>query len=654
MGRADCRIASSLATRERPPAPAGDGRCTCRKSKICKEGKAWFNSNDSKAGFRTTGKGCCVTTDADRQDPKGKIADGNQQHLGGAKPDADRHEPLDAKPDADKEYPNREIAEADRQELLDAKPDADRQELLGAKPDADPQELLGEKPDADKEYPNREITDGNEPPVGGEIAEADRQEPLGEKPDADQPEPAGVQLDAEQRDFLAKLDAKWRDPIGAKPDADRQEPLGKEPDADRQEPTREITDGNEFPVGGEIADANRQEPLGKEPDADKEDPNREITDTDRQEPLGAKPDAGQQYSFGAIEAGNEPHVGGEIADADRQEPLGEKPDAGQQYSFCAIEAGNEQHVGGEIADANRQEPLGEKPDAGRQYSFGARPDEEKQDPAVEPLPAIEPLPAVEPPPTVEPPKRKANLLFLIIAIGAGVGILLGIAIAAITWNEAKPTPPPGPIVAQEPSLPHETKDLGTVTSNTVGLQGHLITKWDDKLEYSLVIEPNDPAHLAGFALAVSDPPRPLSIVVELKNFAGFVLCRQNIVLKYDAGKAAALAAARAKNLAGKSHGSNISSDQDNQAAGLDQLEAQEAERERGKDIFRNQTGPNGQIESIRSQGEIPCPAIAYGSVAYWSFTPNFPAVDEQDELLKRRANATSPSSKTPAARKGAK
>src|ERR1017187_8071126 len=135
MGRADCRIASSLATRERPPAPAGDGRCTCRKSKICKEGKAWFNSNDSKAGFRTTGKGCCVTTDADRQDPKGKIA------------------------------------EADRQELRGAKPDADRQELLGAKPDADPQELLGEKPDADKEYPNREITDGNEPPVGGEIAD---------------------------------------------------------------------------------------------------------------------------------------------------------------------------------------------------------------------------------------------------------------------------------------------------------------------------------------------------------------------------------------------------------------------------------------------------------------------------------------------------
>ena len=538
-------------------------------------------------------------TDADRQYPKDKIADGNQQHLG------------------------------------------------------------GEKPDADRQYPFGAITDGNEQHLGDEKPDADLQEPLGAKPDADQHEPASVQLDAEQQDFLAKLDAKWRDPIGAMAGADRQEPFGaitagneqhlgdEITDADRQEPNGEIADADrQYPFGakpdadqhepasvqldaeqqdflakldakwrdpiGAMADADLREPLDKKPDADKEDPKDKIADADRQEPLGEKPDADQQ------------HLGDEITDADRQ------------YSFGAIADGYEQLLGVDITDADRQEPLGEKPDA------------EKQNPVVEPSPAVEPRP------TVEPPKPKVGPILLIAAIGTGVGILLGIAIAAITWHEAKTTPPPEPNVAREPSLPHETKDLGTVASNTVGLQGHLITKWDDKLEYSLVIEPNDPAHLAGFALAVSDPPRPLSIVVELKNFAGFVLCRQNIVLKYDAGKAAALAAARAKNLAGKSHGSNISSDRDNQAADLDQLEAQEAERERGKDIFRNQTGPNGQIESIRSQGEIPCPAIAYGSVAYWSFTPNFPAVDEQDALLKRRANATSPSSKTPAARKGAK
>ena len=490
-------------------------------------------------------------TDADRQYPKDKIADGNQQHLG------------------------------------------------------------GEKPDADRQYPFGAITDGNEQHLGDEKPDADLQEPLGAKPDADQHEPASVQLDAEQQDFLAKLDAKWRDPIGAMAGADRQEPFGA------------ITAGNEQHLGDEITDADRQEPNGEIADADRQYPFGAKPDADQHEPASVQLDAEQQDFLAKLDAKWRDPIGA-MADADLREPLDKKPDA------------DKEDPKDKIADADRQEPLGEKPDA------------EKQNPVVEPSPAVEPRP------TVEPPKPKVGPILLIAAIGTGVGILLGIAIAAITWHEAKTTPPPEPNVAREPSLPHETKDLGTVASNTVGLQGHLITKWDDKLEYSLVIEPNDPAHLAGFALAVSDPPRPLSIVVELKNFAGFVLCRQNIVLKYDAGKAAALAAARAKNLAGKSHGSNISSDRDNQAADLDQLEAQEAERERGKDIFRNQTGPNGQIESIRSQGEIPCPAIAYGSVAYWSFTPNFPAVDEQDALLKRRANATSPSSKTPAARKGAK
>src|SRR5271157_5918552 len=413
-------------------------------------------------------------TDADRQDPKDKIADGNQQHLGG------------------------EITGANRQEPLGEKPDADQQHLGGEITDADQQEPAGEKPDADQQH------------LGGEIT------------DADQQEPASVQSDAEQRDFLAKLDAKWLDPIGA------------------------------------MADAVRHEPIGKKPDADKE------------EPIGAKPDA------------------------DQQEPIGAKPDADQQEQV------------------------------------------------VEFLRAI------------EPPKPKAGPILLIAAIVVGVGILFGIAIAFITWREAKPTPPPGPIVAKQQSLPRETRDLGSVVSSSVGLQGHLITKWDNKLEYSLVIEPNNPARIAEFALAVSNPPRPLSINVELKNFAGNVLCRQNIVLKYDARKAAAFAAARAQSPAAKSHGRKVISEQDNQPIDFDKLDAQEAERERGKDIFQNQTGPNGQIESIRSQGEIPCPAIAYGSVAHWSFTSNFPDVDEQNELLQRRANAPTPSSQTPATGKGAK
>jgi hypothetical protein len=386
-------------------------------------------------------------------------------------------------------------------------------------------------------------------------------------------------------------------------------------DADRQDPK------------DKIADANRQEPLDEKPDAD------------QQEPAGVQLDEEQRGFLAKLDAKWQDPLGAK-PDADQHEPIYEKPDA-DQHEPAGVQLDEEQRDRLAKLDAKWQDPLGAKPDADQQEPLGGKPDADQQEPLIEFLPAI------------EPPKPKANPIFLIAAIGGGVGILFGIAIAFITWHEAKPTPPPGPIVAQQPSLPHVTRDLGSVVSSPVGLQGHLITKWDDKLEYSLVIEPNDPARIAGFALAVSDPPRPLSINVELKNFAGYVLCRQDIVLKYDARKAAALAAARAQSLAGKRHGRKVSGEQENQAVDFDKLDAQEAERERGKDIFRNQTGPDGQIESILSQGKIPCPAIAYGSVAYWSFTSNFPAVDEQDELLQRRANDTSPSSKTLAARKEA-
>jgi hypothetical protein len=482
------------------------------------------------------------------------------------------------------------------------------------------------------------MTDANRQDPKDKKADANQHEPIGERPDADQQEPAGAQLDEEQRDFLAKPDAKWQGPHGEKPDADQQEPAGvqsdeeqrdflakpdakwqgphgEKPDADQQEPAEVQSDEEQRDFLAKL-DARWQDSLGAKPDADRDEPIDEKPDADQEEPAGMQLDEEQRDFLAKL-------------DAKWQDPLGAKPDADRQEPV-GMQLNEEQRDFLSKLDADRQEPISAKPDA------------DQQEHVVEFLRAI------------EPPKPKAGPIFLIAAIVVGVGILCGIAIAFITWHEAKSTPTPGSIVALQQSLPRETRDLGSVVSRSVGLQGHLITKWDDKLEYNLVIEPSDPARIAGFTHAVSDPPRPLSIVVELKNFAGNVLCRQDIVLKYDARKAAALAAARAQSLAGKRQGRKATGEQDNQAADFDKLDAQEADRERGKDIFQNQTGPDGQIESIRSQGEIPCPVIAYGSVAYWSFTSNFPAVDEQDELLQRRANVPPPSSNAPAAGKGAK
>jgi hypothetical protein len=218
-----------------------------------------------------------------------------------------------------------------------------------------------------------------------------------------------------------------------------------------------------------------------------------------------------------------------------------------------------------------------------------------------------------------------------VVIGIIAGILFGGVVAAITWHQTKATPPPELAAPPGPSLSQEPRDLASVDSSTVGLSGHLTTKWDGNLNYNFVITPDDPARKAQFALMISDPPRPLSMSLELKNSYGFILCSREIVLKYDAGKAAAGAAPHAP----------APSDAD------------EVAREKDKDVFQNQTGPDGKIVSISSQGKIPCPAEAYANFAYWSFTPEFPDIAEQDQL-QEKADTPHPASPRRAFRKRAK
>ena len=112
--------------------------------------------------------------------------------------------------------------------------------------------------------------------------------------------------------------------------------------------------------------------------------------------------------------------------------------------------------------------------------------------------------------------------------------------------------------------------------------------------------------------------------IELKNSYGFILCSREAVLKYDAAKASA-----DWKLQGNTSAQSV---------------VNEAAREKDKDVFQNQTGADGKLASIRAQGEIPCPAEAYTNVAYWSFTPNYPDITEQDRLLQEKLGAATPAS----------
>jgi hypothetical protein len=226
-------------------------------------------------------------------------------------------------------------------------------------------------------------------------------------------------------------------------------------------------------------------------------------------------------------------------------------------------------------------------------------------------------------PIAEPPEPGENRTFVYAAIAVTLGILAGVVFAAI---------------ALRPHAPNGPNDLGLVISNADGLKGHLILNWGEKLAYRLVIEPSDPGGLAEFSLAITSPPHPLSIDIQLKNHPGSVLCTKTILLKYDPGQSAALAASDSGPQTVHASAGNVSPDQKAQAIDIARLETLELQREHGQDIFQNDIGQNGQSESITSQGEIPCSRQAYERTASWSFSSNFPTLDEQAELLKRQTN----------------
>ncbi len=250
---------------------------------------------------------------------------------------------------------------------------------------------------------------------------------------------------------------------------------------------------------------------------------------------------------------------------------------------------DQQDPNGERKDEDRQHPRGERTDADMHYPFGA---------------PVEPEP---PSPAEEPALNTTKRLYIYAAVTIGVGVLIGMGFAVSSWLTSSP---PG------------TFNLGQATAGAQGLTGQLFTEWNDKLIYRLTIGPTGDEQHAGFALAVSNPPRPVSFDIQVKDPLGFVLCSKTVVLRYDPSLAAA-----------------ASGQAQDQAAAIAQMQAQELARERGKDIFQNALGPDGKVATISAQGDIPCTKKAYEKAASWSFSTDFPALAEQAELLKRQAEA---------------
>ena len=240
-------------------------------------------------------------------------------------------------------------------------------------------------------------------------------------------------------------------------------------------------------------------------------------------------------------------------------------------------------------------------------------------------------------PVAEPTQPVSRTALYALAVAA-FGAVAGVAVAAFLFHQSGATLTPAP----PPSLiSRDLQDLGNAEDSNTGLKGHLTTQWNGRPAYHLTIEPGDAATAAGFALAVSEPPHPLSIQVQLKDRLGYVMCTHDVLLKFLPKKPADLEppdpkANSGKNLRARKIGAKEQERLQGEQADFDHAQAQEQQREQGKDVFQNQTGPDGQVVSIRAEGAIPCPMETYERVAKWGFVPDLPTLDEQADLLGNR------------------
>jgi len=369
---------------------------------------------------------------------------------------------------------------------------------------------------------------------------------------------------------------------------------------------------------GLMSDAEKQDPSGTREDLDLKSFYRATTDADAPNP---------RHTNGDLDLNSFYRTSSEIARQDSGVPA-ENLDIKDFYLPHGSEPRESTETPPEPAPHGRGSPYAPSPEQVVEAAKPIASPGETDNIAAESsllLPPVapgsgQPLPAPQ-----APISAIHNPLYRFVAIGGLGGLMFGVFLIFFSWLVATPSGP---------------YDLGLVTSNAFGLKGRLFTKWEQNaLQYRISFEPNGPEQNAGFGVAIADPPRPLSIAFQLKDAKGFVLCSKDVLIKYDPASALPpLPPLPEKGKVKKDAPSQADLESARQAQLL-RLQTQEAQREQGKDIFQEQTGSDGQIAAISSQGDIPCSKDSYEKVAMWSFSADFPSIAEQDDLLKQRAAA---------------
>lgn len=226
-------------------------------------------------------------------------------------------------------------------------------------------------------------------------------------------------------------------------------------------------------------------------------------------------------------------------------------------------------------------------------------------------------------PVVAPPQKKKPNLVL---IGGFAALVIFGIVVAITRPKSN-APNPG--------------DLGPGIVAVDGLRGHLDTVWEGdaktgKLVYKLRIEPMEDRWGKGFSRVTSNAPMPLLVNIRLLDSTGFALCGKEIDFRFNPETADVqvpappLVGANGKKLTVAERNAALLAARQSEIA---QMQAAEVIRERGKDIFQNQTTDEGQVTAVNVQGSLPCSPDQYRHTDYWDFNTNFPTLEQQAALL---------------------
>ena len=221
--------------------------------------------------------------------------------------------------------------------------------------------------------------------------------------------------------------------------------------------------------------------------------------------------------------------------------------------------------------------------------------------------------------TPPPEKKKPNLMLF-----AGFAALVIFAVVGFLLIRPKDNTP-------------QAGDLGPGIVAADGLRGHLQTRWEGdaktgKLVYQLRIEPMEDRWQAGFSHVVLNPPSPLAVNVRVLDSTGFALCGKEVDFRFDPSKSSVpmptLSADKKMTKAERT--AAVEAARQNQ---LSQMQAAEAARERGKDVFQNQIATDNQVSAVNVQGTLPCSPDQYRRANYWDFNTNFPTLEQQAILL---------------------